>query len=353
MNNRFGLLVTALSICLGSATAAGQIATDYEALVQQGRTQLQAGNNDAALASANSAIKLNAERWEAYAVAGGALMNLKRYENATDQFGHAIDKAPEAKQDALRDLRKQCLLAEAETPSGPGATPTPSGSISVSGSPSYADTVRWIQEHIKEAGVQGTETRDNNGVTTVFDDQRFSFKVNGCTSMDLMMVHHWRMTDPHPPSGDDPVTEYWRTADYTIPFSAPAGESPEPIVNSGHHSGVMVSSDVHIPTEVDYTVSPARTVLIIWSGDLVHLSWITKGTNTSDNDSHSDVLIPDGEPGFEVPNAVTLTTPGEKGVRIFYGMPGTQDDAIHMMKALQHLITLCRQTPNATPKDIF
>jgi hypothetical protein len=37
--------------------------------VQQGKTQLQAGTADLALASGETAIKLNADRWEAYALA--------------------------------------------------------------------------------------------------------------------------------------------------------------------------------------------------------------------------------------------------------------------------------------------
>ena len=56
--------------------------SNYNALIQQGKAQLQAGSNDAALASANAAVKLDTARWEAYAVAGGALINLKRCDEA-------------------------------------------------------------------------------------------------------------------------------------------------------------------------------------------------------------------------------------------------------------------------------
>ncbi len=89
-----------------------QVDSNYDSLVQQGNAQLQTFNNEQALASATSAIKVNSGRWEAYAVAGGALLNLKRYEEAVDQFSHAIDRAPESKQEGLRTLRKQCLSAE-------------------------------------------------------------------------------------------------------------------------------------------------------------------------------------------------------------------------------------------------
>ena len=100
-----------------------QTVSDYDALVQKGKTQLQAGSADLALASGEAAIKMNADRWEGYALAGGALMNLKRYEEGVDRFSHAIDRAPEAKQTALRDLRRQCLLAESGTSTAPKETP--------------------------------------------------------------------------------------------------------------------------------------------------------------------------------------------------------------------------------------
>jgi tetratricopeptide (TPR) repeat protein len=80
--------------------------------VQKGKTQLQTGSADMALASGEAAIKKNADRWEAYALAGGALMNMKRYEEAADKLSEAIKRAPGAKQPTLRELRKQSLLAE-------------------------------------------------------------------------------------------------------------------------------------------------------------------------------------------------------------------------------------------------
>jgi tetratricopeptide (TPR) repeat protein len=92
--------------------AEGQTVSDYDALVQKGKTQLQAGSADMALATGEAAIKISVDRWEGYALAGGALMNLKRYEEAADRLSQAIARAPETKQTALRDLRRQSLLAE-------------------------------------------------------------------------------------------------------------------------------------------------------------------------------------------------------------------------------------------------
>jgi tetratricopeptide (TPR) repeat protein len=109
----------ALFLALSGSHAAAQSAAEYDSLVRQGNSQLEAGSNELALASATSAITANSGRWEAYAIAGGALLNLKRYEEAADQFSHAIDRAPEAKQEGLRILRKQCLSAEVGSPYSP------------------------------------------------------------------------------------------------------------------------------------------------------------------------------------------------------------------------------------------
>jgi hypothetical protein len=119
---RIFLLTMACWVCFSVSTLA-QTTPDYDSLVRSGRTQLQAGSADLALASSEAAIKINADRWEAYALDGGALMNLKRYEEAADKFSHAIDRAPEAKQSGLRDLRRQCVLAESGAPAPTDTAP--------------------------------------------------------------------------------------------------------------------------------------------------------------------------------------------------------------------------------------
>ena len=100
-----------LLACFNAVIA--QTSTQYDAFVQTGKSQLQTGNSDQALATGEAAIKLNPDRWEAYALAGGALMNLKHFEDAADRLSKAIDLAPEEKKITLRHLRKQCVLAEA------------------------------------------------------------------------------------------------------------------------------------------------------------------------------------------------------------------------------------------------
>jgi tetratricopeptide (TPR) repeat protein len=115
--------IFSLTLAIVGFNAIAQRTADYDALVSQGNNQLKTGNNQQALSSATAAIKVNQSRWEAYAIAGGALLNLKRYEEAMDQFSHAIDRAPESKKEGLRALRKECLSAQ---PAGPQSGVQPS-----------------------------------------------------------------------------------------------------------------------------------------------------------------------------------------------------------------------------------
>jgi hypothetical protein len=104
-----------LSLAMGAAHAAESLASGYDALIQQGKAQLQAGSAEQATTSGKAAIKMSTERWEAYALVGGALMNLKRFEQAADELSKAIERAPADKQPGLRDLRRQCLQAPSPT----------------------------------------------------------------------------------------------------------------------------------------------------------------------------------------------------------------------------------------------
>lgn len=147
--------------------ATAQQTSNYNALVRQGNGQLQTGNNEQALASAKTAINTDANRWEAYAIAGGALLNLKRYEEAVDQFSHAIDRAPQAKQEGLRALRKECVSAQ---PAGPQSAVQPSQVAPADATtaaaqqsvppqpgptdsgPSLAVTMQFIQDKLNDIG---------------------------------------------------------------------------------------------------------------------------------------------------------------------------------------------------------
>jgi hypothetical protein len=112
VKNCFLTLLTAWMVLTGLVVPA-QTASDYDVLVQKGKTQLQAGSFDMALGTAEAATQLAPKRWEAYAVFGAALVEMKRYDEAVDKLSQAILLAPEAKQAGLRDLRRQCMLKQA------------------------------------------------------------------------------------------------------------------------------------------------------------------------------------------------------------------------------------------------
>jgi tetratricopeptide (TPR) repeat protein len=114
-------LLFVLKFGLLGSFALSQAPPSYDALIEQGKTQLRSGNAGQALATGEQAIRSDATRWEGYALAGGALMNLKRYEEAADDFSHSIDRAPQNKQDGLRELRRQCFAAESGTSTAPAS----------------------------------------------------------------------------------------------------------------------------------------------------------------------------------------------------------------------------------------
>lgn len=107
---RIGLIVLSVFACASSAQA--QATLDYDMAIQQGAALLEAGKGDLALATGEAAVKGSPARWEGYALTGRSLISLKRYKPAAQALSKAIELAPPAEQAALRDLHRQCLLAE-------------------------------------------------------------------------------------------------------------------------------------------------------------------------------------------------------------------------------------------------
>ena len=110
MLRRIVPIVLSIVSCMSLAQA--QTTLDYDVTIKQGAALLNAGNADLALASGEAAVKGTPGRWEGYALTGRSLLSLKRYEPAADALSKAIEFAPQSEQPALRDLRRQCLLAE-------------------------------------------------------------------------------------------------------------------------------------------------------------------------------------------------------------------------------------------------
>ena len=153
----------ALALLAGAPYSGAQTAPGYDALITQGNALLQAGNADQALKSGEAAIKIGADRWEGYALAGGALMYMKRYEDAADALSKAIDRAPASEQPTLRDRRRQCLLAESGYPAA--ADTSPSSNTSVRATTGEVEIVQWksIENSHDAADFQKYLSRYPNG----------------------------------------------------------------------------------------------------------------------------------------------------------------------------------------------
>ncbi len=139
-----GTILKCVVICCCVVAAYGQSLSGYEALIQQGKAQLQAGHADEALATGEQAIKLDARNWEGYALAGGALMNLKRYDEAINRLTDAIERAPQDKQAGLSGLRRQCFAAESGNPPPSSASaPAAASSSAPEATTTQAEIVLW------------------------------------------------------------------------------------------------------------------------------------------------------------------------------------------------------------------
>ncbi len=111
---------------VAAETAPGLSAFDTQIAAAQ--AALSGGDLDQALMLGDAAIRIGPERWDGYAVAGQALRGLRQYEPAADAFSKAIERAPESQQARLRDLRRECLVAESgSTESSPAYRPAAPG----------------------------------------------------------------------------------------------------------------------------------------------------------------------------------------------------------------------------------
>ena len=121
-------IASLLFLMAAEVPAVAQTPSGFEAQISAGQAALAAGSFDRALTLGDAAIRIDPERWDGYALAGMALLNLKQYEPAADALSKAIDRAPDTQQSRLRDLRRQCLVAEStdvRAPAKPAIAPVP------------------------------------------------------------------------------------------------------------------------------------------------------------------------------------------------------------------------------------
>jgi len=107
-------------LVLLAATSLAQSNGDFDAQIRLGDAALQGLRADVALSAGDAAVRIAPDRWDGYALSGRALLALRRYEMAADALSRAIERAPAAEQPGLRELRRQCLLAESGSPAPVG-----------------------------------------------------------------------------------------------------------------------------------------------------------------------------------------------------------------------------------------
>jgi hypothetical protein len=210
-----GLLAALIPLALAalvSATAQGL--SKFDTQIGAAHAALSAGDLDQALALGDAAIRINPERWDGYAIAGQALLGLRQYEPAADALSKAIERAPEAQQGKLRDMRRECLVAEsastapspADRPAAPGAqnaSPPAAGShqtelmpqspkaVAQSAGSSHArhDPALWLDASTGLMWARPWHYPQNGAVGpwNLSDAQSF------CTMLDLGDYSNWRL----------------------------------------------------------------------------------------------------------------------------------------------------------------
>lgn len=213
--------------------------------------------------------------------------------------------------------------------------------------PSYEDTVKWIQDHIGEAGFPA---RNDNGktLTYAYDDESYNVKFDGC-DMRLGIAGHVHITDLSP-AGGIASNDMSGDSSFTLSFSLPLGKlygwtPPQnlkvqdyfPVISSSYMDKAFPAVVIRLPEEGVGTFSE--------TADLANVS----------NGQDPPIVNKPIKSGF-FPLTITNVAGGSvpiHGIEISYGRPGTEDIPRHMMNALYHLIELCKENPNAGPKDLF
>jgi hypothetical protein len=249
--------------------------------------------------------------------------------------------------------------------SSPAFAQTPS-------TPSYDDTVKWIQDHSQEAGVPGwseqaegfvpaSET-GNGMVTLTVDDQKFAIKANGCSSIQVTIASHASGVNSNPAPTDTrhpelyaPSADWTRTAIFTIPFA-----------------DLRVWQDTHVPTDPmsaasKYSDVAVPGIALSWdNAQPAKWTWTEKASgflrpfnnsmSSVTGQSSKTLIIDPTQLPPSLLERLTWTNPVIGSIRpavhISYGMTGN-DDPSHMVKALIHLQDVCKTHPDSASKDIF
>jgi len=194
------LLRYLVAFCIAFAAcqlALAQAAFEYESVLQKARTYLGAGNAADALAKADQAISLDPARWEAYAIAGEALMKLSRYHEAENSLDRAIDRAPNGRKGFLRDLLSECMIGESASvassmPKAESQVQKGLAESSNSKSNTGSGARGRAAEHFRAQGAP-VSSPPNAAIPSVFNVCYASNRSGVCESSGQLTVHAGRM----------------------------------------------------------------------------------------------------------------------------------------------------------------
>lgn len=105
----FMLLIFGVALPLAVSGQSGE----YQKLIAQAKSELQAGQNDRALADSRKATALNPAGWDGHMIAGFALQSLKQYEEAANEFSKAFEQAPTGDRPDVRNRLDAALVSSA------------------------------------------------------------------------------------------------------------------------------------------------------------------------------------------------------------------------------------------------
>ncbi|HVI10756.1 MAG TPA: hypothetical protein VND65_20870 [Candidatus Binatia bacterium] len=216
--------------------------------------------------------------------------------------------------------------------------------------PSYEDTIKWIEGHIGESGFPTTTSKSHLGLVFTVSDAPFAMKFDGCDMrLSLAMQLHTADTSPLQGKAENDMTGN-QTSSITFNLHlARVGVVSEP-------QNLPVQGGIARLIDEQYLNKNFPTVVV---------EGVDAGAGTfSDSQTTTDSNTELPQPIFNRPIAENTMVPFRvfsgygvgrlvKGIQITYARPGTEDSPKHMINALQHLIDLCKENPNAGPKDLF
>jgi len=101
------LILIVFALALPSVITAQS--TAYDNLLARAKSELTAGQTDQALSDSKKAIALKADRWDAHMIAGYVLQSEKRYDEAVEEFSHALEYAPADKKADAKKFLEECM----------------------------------------------------------------------------------------------------------------------------------------------------------------------------------------------------------------------------------------------------